>query len=176
MAAIEHRAKLEEHARRQDAATGMHIHPICPIQVERTGRDRRLPGVVHAEDAREYLMEHPDIGAEQIAVKTSTRDDLKEVDDAGGLLARDCQIRFIITKQALQEGWDCAFAYVLVNPHSPQLDERADPARGSHPAPALPRKTGDIESFGSKIRRPPATRTTAGMLGTQSSDDGHVVA
>ena len=50
---------------------------------------------------------------EQIAVKTSARDDLKEVDDTGGLLARDCQIRFIITKQALQEGWDCAFAYVL---------------------------------------------------------------
>ena len=82
----------------------MHIRPICLIQVERTGRDQRLPGVVHAEDAREYLMEHPDIGAEQIAVKTSTRDDLKEVDDAGGLLARDCQIRFIITKQALQGG------------------------------------------------------------------------
>ena len=113
LAAIEHRAKLEEHARRQDAATGMHIRLICLIQVERTGCDQWLPGVVHAEDAREYLMEHPDIGAEQIAVKTSTRDDLKEVDDAGGLLARDCQIRFIITKQALQEGWDCAFAYVL---------------------------------------------------------------
>ena len=113
LAAIEHRAKLEERARRHDAASGMHIRPICLIQVERTGRDQRLPGVVHAEDAREYLMEHPDIGAEQIAIKTSARDDLKEVDDAGGLLARDCQIRFIITKQALQEGWDCAFAYVL---------------------------------------------------------------
>ena len=113
LAAVEHRAKLEEHARRHAAATGMHIRPICLIQVERTGRDQRQPGVVHAEDAREYLLEHPDIGAEQVAVKTSARDDLKEVDDAGGLLARDCQIRFIITKQALQEGWDCAFAYVL---------------------------------------------------------------
>ena len=37
----------------------MHIRPICLIQVERTGRDQRLPGVVHAEDAREYLMERP---------------------------------------------------------------------------------------------------------------------
>ena len=36
-------------------------------------------------------------------------------------MARDCPIRYIITKQALQEGWDCAFAYVLViltNPSS----------------------------------------------------------
>ena len=56
-----------------------------------------------------------------MAVKTSQRDELKEVDEAGGLLSRDCPIRFIITKQALQEGWDCAFAYVLTilaNPSS----------------------------------------------------------
>ena len=38
---------------------------------------------------------------------------LKEVDDIGGLLSRNCPIRYIITKQALQEGWDCPFAYVL---------------------------------------------------------------
>ena len=46
-------------------------------------------------------------------MKTSQRDELKEVDEAGGLLSRECPIRFIITKQALQEGWDCSFAYVL---------------------------------------------------------------
>ena len=113
LAAVEHRAKLEERARRHAAATGLRIRPICLIQVERTGRDQRQPGIVHAEDAREYLLQHPAINPEHVAVKTSARDELKEVDDAGGLLARDCPIRFIITKQALQEGWDCAFAYVL---------------------------------------------------------------
>ena len=143
LAAIEHRAKLEEHARRQEAATGMHIRPICLIQVERTGRDQRLPGVVHAEDAREYLMEHPDIGAEQIAVKTSTRDDLKEVDDAGGLLARDCQIRFIITKQALQEGWDCAFAYVLAILTRPSSRSALTQLVGRILRQPYARKTGD---------------------------------
>ena len=54
-------------------------------------------------------------------VKTSQKDELKDVDEAGGLMARDCPIRYIITKQALQEGWDCAFAYVLAilsNPNS----------------------------------------------------------
>ena len=143
LAAIEHRAKLEERARRQDAATGMHIRPICLIQVERTGRDQRLPGVVHAEDAREYLMEHPDIGAEQIAVKTSTRDDLKEVDDAGGLLVRDCQIRFIITKQALQEGWDCAFAYVLAILTRPSSTSALTQLVGRILRQPYARKTGD---------------------------------
>ena len=113
LASIEHRQRLEDEARNYEAATGVYIRPICLVQVERTGRDQRRPGVVHAEDVREYLLRHPQIGAEQIAVKTSQKDDLKEVDEAGGLLSRDCPIRFIITKQALQEGWDCAFAYVL---------------------------------------------------------------
>ena len=113
LAAVEHRGRLEEEALRHEAQTGTYIRPICLIQAERTGRGQRLPGVIHADDVREQLLRHPAIAAEHIAVKTSSRDELKEVDEAGGLLSRDCPIRFIITKQALQEGWDCSFAYVL---------------------------------------------------------------
>ena len=68
---------------------------------------------MHADDVREYLLQHAEISEELIAVKTSQKDELKEVDELGGLLSRECPIRFIITKQALQEGWDCPFAYVL---------------------------------------------------------------
>ena len=113
LASIDHRQRLEDEARQYEADTGEYIRPICLVQVERTGRDQRRPGVVHAEDVREYLLRHRDISADQIAVKTSQRDELRDVDEVGGLLSRDCPIRFIITKQALQEGWDCAFAYVL---------------------------------------------------------------
>ena len=70
--------------------------------------------MVHAEDVRDYLLQHQQIRSEEVAVKTSQKDELKEVDDIGGLLSPNCPIRFIITKQALQEGWDCSFAYVLV--------------------------------------------------------------
>jgi type III restriction enzyme len=114
LAAIEHRRKLEDEARKHEAQTGTYIRPICLIQVERTGKDQRKAGVIHADDVKEYLVSHPDIREEEIAIKTSQTDELKEVDEVGGLLARDCPIRFIITKQALQEGWDCSFAYVLV--------------------------------------------------------------
>ena len=113
LASIEHRQRLEEGARAHEANTGVYIRPICLIQVERTGRDQRRPGVVHADDVRDYLLRHPGINEELIAVKTSLKDELKDVDAAGGLLSRECPIRFIITKQALQEGWDCSFAYVL---------------------------------------------------------------
>ena len=121
LAAIEHRQALEAQAREHEAQTGIYIRPICLVQVERTGKEQRQAGLIHAEDVRDYLLRHPTLSAEQVAVKTSRSDELKEVDEAGGLLARDCPIRFIITKQALQEGWDCSFAYVLAiltNPSS----------------------------------------------------------
>ena len=113
LAAIQHRQKLEEQADEYKAQTNIRIRPICLIQVERTGKDQHGSGIIHADDARQYLLQHPGITADQIAIKTAQKDDLKEVDDTGGLLHPDCQVRYIITKQALQEGWDCSFAYVL---------------------------------------------------------------
>lgn len=113
LASIEHRAMLEKQAREHEAQFGVPIRPICLIQVERTGKDQRDGKHIHADDARDYLLQHPGITADQVAIKTSQKDELKEVDETGGLLAPECQIRFIITKQALQEGWDCSFAYVL---------------------------------------------------------------
>ena len=113
LASVEHRKLLEEEALLHEADTGEYIRPICLIQVERTGRQQRKAGFVHAEDVREYLLRHPEVRPEHVAVKTSQKDELKVVDEVGGLLARDCPVRFIITKQALQEGWDCSFAYVL---------------------------------------------------------------
>ncbi|MCG2660005.1 MAG: DEAD/DEAH box helicase family protein, partial [Kiritimatiellae bacterium] len=112
---------LEEHAKEYDANTGINIRPICLIQVERTGKDQLGGRWIHSEQVREHLTKIMGIPADQVAVKTSEKDELKEVDDVGGLLGRDCKVRYIITKQALQEGWDCSFAYVLViltNPSS----------------------------------------------------------
>ena len=138
---VEHREHLEAAARRHEAESGTYIRPICVIQVERTGREQRKPGYIHTDDVREYLLQHPGIGPEYIAVKTSAKDELKEVDDVGGLLSRDCQIRFIITKQALQEGWDCPFAYVLTILTNPMS------------------KTGITQLVGRILRQPYACKT-----------------
>lgn len=105
--------QLKAKAREYEAQTGNHIRPICLIQVERVGKAQRGKGFVHSEDVREHLTKVIGVPPEEVAVKTSEKDELKEVDDVGGLMSRDCRIRYIITKQALQEGWDCAFAYVL---------------------------------------------------------------
>lgn len=111
--AVNKRVVLEQKAREYEANTGVSIRPICLIQVERTGKDQLGGQWIHAEQVREHLIKVMGIAGDEIAVKTSEQDELKEVDHTGGLLVRDCKIRYIITKQALQEGWDCAFAYVL---------------------------------------------------------------
>src|SRR2546423_690246 len=119
-AAMLKRDDLEEHARSYEANTNVNIRPICLIQVERTGKDQRDAKHIHAEDVRNYLLGQS-VPKDWIAVKSAELNELKEFEDIGGLLARDCPIRYIITKQALQEGWDCSFAYVLAiltNPHS----------------------------------------------------------
>jgi type III restriction enzyme len=119
-AAMERRDELEEKAREYEANTNVNIRPICLVQVERTGKEQRDGKLIHAEDVREYLIGQG-IQKDWIAVKSAELDELKAFDDTGGLLARDCPIRYIVTKHALQEGWDCSFAYVLAiltNPHS----------------------------------------------------------
>ena len=119
-AAMVRRDDLEDKSRDYEANTNIHIRPICLVQVERTGREQRDSKLIHSEDVREYLIGQG-VQKDWIAVKSAEMDELKDFDDIGGLLARDCPIRYIITKHALQEGWDCSFAYVLAiltNPHS----------------------------------------------------------
>jgi len=109
-----HLQMLKEKARLYRANTNKYIRPICLIQVERTGKEQRKPGLIHSEDVREHLINVLGVLPEEVAVKTSEKDELKEVDDIGGLMSENCRISYIITKHALQEGWDCAFAYCLV--------------------------------------------------------------
>ncbi len=119
-AAMERRNDLEDKAQAYEGNTNVNIRPICLIQVERTGKEQRDGKLIHAEDVREYLIGQG-VQKDWVAVKSAEIDELKDFDDVGGLLARDCPVRYIITKQALQEGWDCSFAYVLTvltNPHS----------------------------------------------------------
>ena len=81
------------------------------MQVERTGKDQRDGCHVHSEDAVEYLMTLG-LREDQIAIKSAERDDLKGP-ERQDLTSPTNPVRFIITKSALQEGWDCTFAYVL---------------------------------------------------------------
>ena len=102
---------LQREAAALQSETNRYIRPILLVQVERTGKDMRDAGFIHAEDAKAFLMQLG-LTEKQIAIKTSDRNDLNTPENID-LLSPQCQVRAIITKQALQEGWDCPFAYVL---------------------------------------------------------------
>lgn len=89
---------------------GRYIRPIAVVRVERTGRDQRDGERIHAEDVREYLTTNLGIPTQQVAVKSADINELSKID----LMSEFSPVRWIITKAALMEGWDCPFAYLLV--------------------------------------------------------------
>ena len=98
--------KAEDHL----ADTNLHIRPIMLVQVERTGEGQRDGVLVHAEDARDHLLKLG-LTEQEIKIKSANNNEIEDMN----LLAKNCSVRAIITKSALQEGWDCPFAYVLVS-------------------------------------------------------------
>lgn len=103
-----HREALEKKARRFHEERNIYIRPIALIQVEATGKDQRGKGRIHSLDVKEYLISLG-INADEIGIKTSAQNDIEDQN----LLSSDCAIRYLITKEALREGWDCSFAYIL---------------------------------------------------------------
>ena len=104
MAALNMRRQLEEFAKKAEEKGGGYIRPIVLFQAEPKSRDDNTT----FEKVRDILLEL-NIPKEHIAIKTANINELKNVD----LMSRDCEVRYIITVNALKEGWDCPFAYVL---------------------------------------------------------------
>ena len=102
--------RLDTEARLLESSTDRYIRPIAVVRVERTGKDQRDNNYVHAEDVRDYLTQHLKVPPDAIRVKSATQNELQGED----LLSKNSQVKWIITKAALMEGWDCAFAYLLV--------------------------------------------------------------
>jgi type III restriction enzyme len=109
--ALEVLANLKKHAQKFHANAARYIRPIMLVQVERTGKDQRDGTHIHADDVKNYLLT-VGLTEREIAVKTSEVNDLKQPENLD-LLSPTNEVSVIITKQALQEGWDCPFAYVL---------------------------------------------------------------
>jgi len=101
--------ELQRIADRERDETGRYVRPILLVRVERTGKDQTDSGKVHANDVRKFLHEHLGAKEGEVAEKSSAEDELT----AHNLMDDTCPVRFIITKDALREGWDCPFAYVL---------------------------------------------------------------
>lgn len=97
--AVQRRTALEKLA----AHESEYIRPIALFQAENKDRE------ITVDVVKKYLIEGAKVPENQIATATGDKREL----DGVNLSARDCQIRYVITVQALKEGWDCPFAYVF---------------------------------------------------------------
>ena len=134
--------RLEADATSLQSKTGRYIRPIALVRVERTGKNQRDNKHVHAEDVREYLTKKHSIPPRHIAVQATGRKELDGID----LMAETTQIHWIITKEAIKEGWDCPFAYALA-----VLDN-------------IKTHTSVTQLIGRVLRQPGARRTGMGSL------------
>ena len=80
-----------------------YIRPIVLFQAEDKGHEITYEVVLN------YLMESEKIDRERIAIATGDQREL----DGIKLLDKSNKIDFVITVEALKEGWDCPFAYVF---------------------------------------------------------------
>ena len=100
--AIDLRNRLDELAERN--TDECYIRPIVLFQAQ----PRNAENKETFDKLKERLVENG-IPAEEIAIKTAEINEIKDKD----LMSPDCTIKYIITVNALKEGWDCPFAYIL---------------------------------------------------------------
>lgn len=102
--AIRMRNSLEQHAIEIEKKGGRYIRPIVLFQAQpKTDDDNITFNKIKANLISFGIPEN------QIKIKTANKDELKGFD----LMSRGCEVRYIITVNALKEGWDCPFAYIL---------------------------------------------------------------
>jgi type III restriction enzyme len=98
--AVATRAALAEQARLDTVG---YIRPIVLFQAQSRDED------VTVEVLKKHLIETENIPEDKIAVATGDQRELDAID----LFDPRTKIEYVITAEALKEGWDCSFAYVF---------------------------------------------------------------
>ncbi len=98
--------ELNKLAEKYQADEGRYIRPIMVIKAE---PKRKGEAYDHVEDIKSYLMKNLGVLESEIRIKLADNNEMRDDD----LFDKMCAVRYIITKDALKEGWDCSFAYVL---------------------------------------------------------------
>lgn len=104
--AVTKQNELEKISLKEKELTGEYIRPIVLLQAE---HDSQLQSTINIDEIKKLLFEGLKISENQIAIATGKERGIEGLD----LLSQSSEIRFVITKQALKEGWDCPFAYIF---------------------------------------------------------------
>lgn len=115
-AAVQKRQHLETLAQKEPD----YVRPIVLFQAESKDKD------VTVEVLKKYLTEQLDLPKDQIAIATGEQKEL----DGINLFDEACQIRYVITVEALKEGWDCSLAYIFCSTAKVQSSKDAEQLLG----------------------------------------------
>ncbi|HMN46568.1 MAG TPA: DEAD/DEAH box helicase family protein [Povalibacter sp.] len=112
--AADKREQLQTVADAEQHNGAEYLRPLVLIQAQARSATR---DTLHWERVRKELIENQGIPSEYIAVATGERNELVEIDARypKGIADERCPVRFVITQQALAEGWDCPSAYILAS-------------------------------------------------------------
>lgn len=99
---------LQDDAEKEMAEGGKYLRPIMLLQAQPEYKDKAS---ITVDLVKQKLLEFK-VPEAQIAIHTGDIRDLEKPENLK-VLDPSCPLRFIITVQALKEGWDCPFAYVL---------------------------------------------------------------
>ncbi len=83
--------------------TDVYIRPIVLFQAEKKDQQHTVAVL------KQHLLDNEGIEDSEIAIATGEQRDL----DGINLFDKTCPVNYVITVEALKEGWDCSFAYVF---------------------------------------------------------------
>ena len=112
--AISRREELQSLATKEMRGGEKYLRPIVLIQAEKRSK---VKDTLDTNRVFEELLKNHEIPEEEIIIATGEEKGLEKIEAEykEGILSSDCPVKFVITQQALAEGWDCPFAYILVS-------------------------------------------------------------
>jgi type III restriction enzyme len=108
------------HLEAEAAHEPQYVRPIVLFQAQDKG------GEATVEIVKQHLLESHHIEEREIAVATGSQREL----DGVNLFDPACPVRYVITVDALREGWDCSFAYVLCSLQSLRSNQAVEQLLG----------------------------------------------
>jgi len=112
--AIDCRDQLQASADAERRNGAPYLRPIVLIQAQprRTGVE-----TLDVERVRQELIDNHRVSEDEVVIATGESRGLEKIDAdyAAGIADEHCPVKYVLTQQALAEGWDCPSAYVLVS-------------------------------------------------------------
>jgi type III restriction enzyme len=112
--ALDRREQLQAAAAAEQRAGAPYLRPVVLIQAQPRRQDH---DTLHVDRVRDELVNNHGVRPDEVVIATGDSRGLEaiETEFPGGIADARCPVKYVVTQQALAEGWDCPSAYILVS-------------------------------------------------------------